>query len=128
MKQLSLELFKSVAFFLGHPIDDKKIKRHSVRIGLEKGQTHQETRKGPSTFGKALNVKDYGIRSWSRTSRNNTSVDFANRNSTFAQSTLLVKANLSFLFAHDRTLRNNTDEDLAKRNANKRDRSIFNVL
>ena len=50
------------------------------------------------------------------------------QNSTFAQSTLLVRANLSFHFAHDRTLRNNTDEDLAKRNANEKDRSIFNVL
>ena len=34
---------------------------------------------GPSTFGKALNVKDYGTRLWSRTSRNNTSVDFAKK-------------------------------------------------
>ena len=50
------------------------------------------------------------------------------QNSTFAQSTLSVKANFSFLLAHDRASRNNADEDLAKRNANERDRSIFNVL
>ena len=37
----------------------------------------RQTRKVPSTFGKALNVKDYGTRLWSRTSRNDTSVDFA---------------------------------------------------
>ena len=39
----------------------------------------RKTRRGPSTFGKALNVKDYGTRLWSRTSRNNTSIDFAKK-------------------------------------------------
>ena len=35
----------------------------------------RQTIRVPSTFGKALNVKDYGTRLWSRTSRNHTSVD-----------------------------------------------------
>ena len=37
----------------------------------------RQTSRVPSTFGKALNVKDYGTRLWSRTSRNDTSIDFA---------------------------------------------------
>ena len=37
------------------------------------------------------------------------------QNSTFAQSSLLVRANFLFLFAHDTTSRNNTNEGFAKK-------------
>ena len=39
----------------------------------------RQARRGPSTFGIVLNVKDYGTRLWSRTSRHHTSIDFAKK-------------------------------------------------
>ena len=60
-------------------IDGVTDRKQETQLSDSKIAKLEGPRRGPSTFGKALNVKDYGTRLWSRTSRNNTSIDFAKK-------------------------------------------------